>query len=269
MAFVSDSRPKSDGVVEPEPDFLQEAQRVVSTSQQKGLTLRSLGAAAFRLHCPTSVLLHLAMGRELSDLDFAGYSKDRSRIEGVLESLGYQVHASALLETQGLAPNRAFFYDARNRRVVDVFFDRLEMCHTIEFRGRLEKDYPTIPLADLLLEKLQIVKLNSKDIKDTIILLLEHPVGDSEKETVNCQYIAKLMAADWGFYYTATTNLRKIDTALATVPQLSDDQRKLIGSRIGELTKTIEQHPKGLQWRARARIGTKRKWYNDVEEVVR
>jgi hypothetical protein len=260
----------SDVIVEPEPDFLGEARRVVSTAEEGKLILRSLGAAAFRLHCPANLQLHVRMGRELSDLDFAGYSKDRSRIEALLgNDLGYQVHASALAETQGLLPDRTFFYDVRNKRVVDVFFDRLEMCHTIDFKGRLEKDYPTIPLADLLLEKLQIVKLNTKDIKDSVILLMEHPVGDSDKETVNSNYIAQLMARDWGFYHTVTTNLGKIGSYLATVEQLSEDQRSLVSSRIRELTIAIEQHPKTFQWKARARIGTKKKWYNDVEEVVR
>jgi hypothetical protein len=255
--------------LEPLSDFLEEAQRVVSAADEKRLTLRILGATAFRLHCPASVPIHVAMGRTLSDLDFAGYRKDRSQIESLLENLGYQVHASALVVTQGLLPDRAFYYDTRNKRIVDAFFDHLEMCHTIEFRGRLEVDYPTIPLADLLLEKLQIVKLNIKDMKDAILLLLEHPVGDSDKETVNSHYIAKLMAADWGFYYTATTNLGKISSYLATVLQLSQEQRSLVASRVKELISAIENNPKTFQWKARARIGTRRKWYNDVEEVVR
>lgn len=255
--------------MEPQADFLKEAQRIVSTAKEKGLTLRSLGAAAFRLHCPASTTLHIAMGRELSDLDFAGYGKERGSLEGMLESVGYQAHASALVETQGLLQDRAIFYDARNKRVLDVFFDRLEMCHTIEFSGRLEEDYPTIPLADLLLEKLQIIRLTMKDIKDTIILLLEHPIGSSDKETVNSHYIGRLMAEDWGFYYTATTNLARIASALANTQQLTEDQRGTVTSRIKELTDAIEQYPKTFQWKMRARIGTKKKWYNEVEEVVR
>ena len=255
--------------MEPLSDFLEEARRVVSAAQEKELILRSLGAAAFRLHCPTSVPIHIAMGRELSDLDFAGYGKDRPRIERLFEELGYETHASALAETQGLTPDRCFLYDVVNKRIVDVFFDHLEMCHTIDFSGRLEQDYPTIPLADLLLEKLQIIRLNSKDIKDTVILLLEHPVGNSDKETVNAQYIAKLMSVNWGFYYTVVANLGKIRSTLTMFEQLSADQHKLVDSRIQELLDDIEKHPKSIQWKARAKIGTKKKWYNDVEEVVR
>ena len=80
---------------------------------------------------------------------------------------------------------------------VDVFFDRLDMNHIIDFKNRLELDFPTISLADLLLEKMQIVQINEKDIKDTIILLREHPVEDPDKETINANYVASLLAEDW------------------------------------------------------------------------
>jgi hypothetical protein len=55
------------------------------------------------------------------------------------------------------------------------------MNHIIEFKDRLEKDYPTIPLEELMLEKLQIVKINEKDIKDLIVLILEHEIGENGK----------------------------------------------------------------------------------------
>jgi len=209
------------------------------------------------------------MGRELSDLDFAAYRRDRPRIENLFISLGYVPYITALVETQGLIPDRAFFHDQHNNRIVDVFFDRLEMCHTLEFKGRLEEDFPTIPLADLLLEKLQIVKLNVKDVKDVVLLLLEHTVGDSEVETINSGYIGELLAKDWGFYFTVMTNLQRLATAVGSLQPLTEDQRSTIRSRIQELGEKIEAYPKTMQWKIRARVGTRRRWYRDVEEVVR
>ena len=67
----------------------------------------------------------------------------------------------------------------------DIFFDKLSFCHEIAWKNRLEDDNPTIPLAEMLLEKMQIVKINEKDIIDTIMLLLEHPLGDRDQETIN------------------------------------------------------------------------------------
>ena len=31
----------------------------------------------------------------------------------------------------------------------------------------------------------------------------------------------------------------------------------------------IEKEPKSLGWKLRAKVGTKKQWYNDVEEVER
>jgi hypothetical protein len=100
-------------------------------------------------------------------------------------------------------------YDRRNV-VVDVFFDKLRMSHTIDFRKRLDVDAPTISVSDLLLEKMQIVKLTEKDAKDTVIVFTEHSVNEDDNENVDSRYIANLLADDWGFYYTVTTNLKRI-----------------------------------------------------------
>ena len=129
------------------------------------------------------------------------------------------------------------------------------MNHVIDFKGRLEVDYPTIPLADLLLEKLQIVHINEKDIKDSILLLLEHDVGEGDKETINMKRITKIMAEDWGFYYTSTTNLKKIGTFLPKYTNLTDEQRLAITSKIEKLLQGIENEPKKLGWKVRARVG--------------
>jgi hypothetical protein len=59
------------------------------------------------------------------------------------------------------------------------------MSYEIYFTGRLEIDSPTVPLAGLLLEKLQVLQTNEKDIQEAIILLSEHDVEKGDKEQVN------------------------------------------------------------------------------------
>jgi predicted SPOUT superfamily RNA methylase MTH1 len=140
------------------------------------------------------------------------------------------------------------------------------MSHVIEFKGRLEQDYPTIPLAELLLEKMQIVKINEKDIKDTTLLLKTHDIGDTDKDTINTVRIAKVLKEDWGFYYTVTNNLDKVRTRKDEYDWLSQNDRELIGTKIDKLCSIIEAEPKSTGWKLRARIGTKKKWYTDVDE---
>jgi len=137
----------------------------------------------------------------------------------------------------------------------------------IDFRKRLELDFPTISLADLMLEKLQIVRLTEKDMKDTIVLLRAHNVGKADGETIDSGYMAELGAKDWGLFYTMTTNLQKILGSLAGFAALQPQDRADVKSKIDSLLETIEKKDKSMQWKMRARIGTKRKWYNDVSEV--
>lgn len=252
----------------PLADFLQEANRVLAAAREKGIQLRLMGACAIRMHCPAFGGLHDALQRPLSDLDFVSYLKFNTDLKNLLIQLGYTPRVGAALLTSA-GKLRQIYYDEMNRRVIDIFFDRLAMCHVINFKGRLELDYPTIPLADILLEKMQIVEINDKDLKDSVVLLREHEIGQVEKETVNAKYIAELLSNDWGFYFTVTTNLNKLKDALARFDNLTEKDRADVEEKITKLLATIEKEPKSFGWKMRARIGTSKKWYTDVEEVSR
>jgi len=250
-------------------NFEQEAIKIVDKAKAANLTLRVLGATAFRIHSPNNIKVHDQMARAISDLDFMGYSKDRGKIERFFtEQLGYDMVRAAL--TPGLFAGRCIFINrAGGNSHADVFLDKLSMNHVIDFKGRLEVDYPTITLVDLLLEKLQIVHINEKDIKDSILLLLEHEVGEGDKETINMDHIVKIMSEDWGFYYTATTNLKKIQSFLPKYGNLEEAQRQNIDAKISKLLQAIDEKPKKMGWKLRAKVGPSKKWYNEVEEVER
>jgi len=245
----------------PRADFVEEASRIVSLAKEKGLILRLLGAVAVRIHCPDYAWLHKELGREFSDLDLVGYVSQGSKISRFFEEIGYE---KRLLRPSYGKEMRQIYVDNVNNRLVDVFLDKLIMCHTIDFKNRLEIDYPTVPLAELLLTKLQIVKFTDKDLKDVVILLREHDVGESDKEMINIELIAKIMSNDWGFYYTATTNLKKILELIPTLSELKREDREDIEAKIKEMLDRIEKRPKSFKWKMRAKIGTKKKWYNEV-----
>ena len=243
--------------------FIDEAKRIIDTANEKGIVLRVLGAIAFRLHCPKFRHILESM-RRITDIDLMAYGKQMNKVEKHFIDLGYEMRPPSFA---ALAARRRIFYDRKRSIVVDVFFDKLEMCHDIDFKGRLEIDYPTIPLAEMLLEKLQIVQITEKDVKDVIILLREHEIGDNDNDVINAKYIAKIFAKDWGFYYTATTNLKKIKQLLKDFDALTDEDKKIVESRIDKLLDIIEKEPKSLGWKMRAKIGTKKIWYRKVEEI--
>jgi len=242
--------------------FEEQAKTIVDTAQNRGIVIRSIGATAFRIHCPKFKDLHTKLGRELTDLDFMARGKQINEIAQLFQDLGYQkdprMHSFMVYQ-------RGIFQHPETKLVADVFFDKLSMCHTIDFRERLELDSPTITLADLVLEKTQIVKINEKDLKDLAILLLEHDVGDSEHEHVDGKYIRQLLSKDWGFYYTVTTNLKKAKDHLAMYEAFDNSQREQIAATIDRLLASIENEPKSTGWKMRARVGPRKIWYNEVE----
>jgi hypothetical protein len=144
-------------------------------------------------------------------------------------------------------------------------------CHRIPFKGRLDLDSPTICTTDLLLEKMQIVEINLKDFKDTVVLMLEHPLSNEQKgpKSIDVDYIIDMMRQDWGFYYTFTTNLKRVPEYLSEFSSIRDDQRSLIQDRINKLLEAIEAAPKTLGWKMRAKIGTRSRWYQEVSDKSR
>jgi len=251
-------------------DFVNEAIQIVKKAEENGLTLRVLGATAFRIHCPEHVHVHVSMGRDITDIDFAAYAREGEKVEKFLARDHFQSERHQASLTPGLFAGRHIYENPETGLHVDIFEDELNMCHVVNFRDRLHLDTPTITLADLALEKLQIVKLNEKDIRDMLMLFASHPVGEIEQETINGKYIAGIMSRDWGFYYTTTMNLGKIRKGLERYKDLFTAQdNQNIHARLIHLEQRIEKAPKSLAWKARAAVGTRMQWYNDVEEVER
>lgn len=166
---------------------------------------------------------------------------------------------------------RRIFHDpSGNRRRVDVFLDRLDFCHPIELKGRLDLDPVTIPLTDILLEKLQIVEINEKDLKDLIVLLLEHDVAEvDEPGRFHLSYITELLCSEWGFYYTVSLNFDRIRRYMETIAELTPEQKAIIGGRLDAIWQRVEAAPKKVRWKIRARVGPSRRWYNEVGEGYR
>jgi len=246
-------------------DFVQEAVKITEQAQRANVPLRAMGACAIRIHCPNHLKLHsVTMQRRITDLDFLTLRRYQTNVRDLVKQSGY----SPDLAMVGIG--RDIYRNAEKSIVMDVFFDRLEMCHTIEFENRLEIDFPTISLADLVLQKLQVVKINEKDVKDVIVLLLEHQVGEIDKDTIDIQYIAILLAVDWGFYYTVTTNLNKVRKMAADQygSMLLPEEVNTIDSKVDNMLSRFDEEPKSMKWKMREKVGTKRIWYREVEEVA-
>jgi hypothetical protein len=242
--------------VGPNPVITEEAVRILEAANAEGILLRLLGGLAIHLQSPSS-REHEQLRRSYKDLDFATLSKYSAKTKMLFAKLGYSGNKSfnALHGHQ-----RLLFYDDQNGRQVDIFVDRMQMCHNIDFRSRMNIDERTLSPADLLLTKLQIVEVNEKDMLDVIALFIDYDVEDDDRG-IHAQYISRLVSNDWGFQKTLDLNLNKTK-AFAIERKFPD----YVTGRIDTLMAKIGAHPKTLAWKARAMVGERVRWYELPEE---
>jgi len=251
----------------PKPEeYLNEARRLTDEAQKQGLILRVMGPIALHFYFPEYIDLYRSMERlgerVFTDIDYASYGKNRGKIVPFFEKQGYELEKRAAMMSGG---NRHIYF-GNSIPMIDVFFDKLDYNHPINYQGRLEFHPYCVSLTDLLLQKLQIVKINDKDLKDAMLLLLAAPLGATDNNKINLKYVAKLMSDDWGFYYTSIMNLNKIQATVKGVPALSDQNRILIKEKAETIIKVIELEPKSGKWKSRAKAGINKIWYKEVSD---
>ena len=245
------------------PDPQEEAHRIVSAAAQHDLTVRLLGGAAISLHSPSAS--HRALARSYPDLDFVLREKRGDRAETLMAELGYSANKPFNLYN---GHRRLLFHDAQLDRQVDIFVGEFHMCHTIPLGERLELEPVTLPLAELLLTKLQIVQMNEKDVRDVCALVLDHPLGDRDAEMLNKQRIASLCADDWGLWRTVGLSLEKV-LEVSQGFSLGEELQLTLGRQLASLRQALEAAPKSTRWKMRARVGDRVQWYELPEEVRR
>jgi hypothetical protein len=250
---VSEEQPRSDAA--------QEATRVLDAARAEDVPMRLVGGLAVALHATGG--LHPAVARPYKDLDLVTVKGKSKQAAQFLEGLGYEPNRQ-FNATNG--HRRLLLYDTANSRQVDVFVGTFEMCHTIPIADRLELDPVTIPLAELLLTKLQVFQLNEKDQRDILALLHHHTVGDSDDDTINGDYIGRLLGSDWGLWRTTKLNVERTREGLGGYG-FDDAERATIQQRLDELWERIESAPKSTKWKLRDRVGDRVRWYEEPEEV--
>jgi hypothetical protein len=237
--------------------FFEEISKVLSLAKEQSVTLRLIGATAIRSRSETAK--KLAAERPITDLDFVGYKKERKKIADLFGRLGYQ-GSEAFNLAHG--DERLLYFGLEGKLKIDVWLEIFRMAHTFNFKDRLEVDYPTLPLADLVMTKLQIVELNEKDVRDLICLLTDHGLSedDRDREKINVTRIADECKQQWGVYKTFTTNLSFIKQM---TPKYAMDSAvaQRVQEQIDQILKAIEAAPKTFGWKMRAKIGESRPWY--------
>ena len=238
-----------------------EARRIIDAASERGIYLRVIGGLAIKMHCPSAD--HPALAREYADIDYVGYHKQSRDIRRLFEDLGY-VPNRRFNALQGRT--RLMYFHPEEECDVDVFLDVFDMCHKLSFVGRLHLDDYTIPLPEMLLTKLQVVKMNEKDLKDIFTILSDLELGSpGEEGVIDQEYILDLCCNDWGWYRTLTDS---VDKCIEMAPNyLQEPRRGAVVGKLQRLRRQMEDRPKSLRWQMRARVGEKVRWYKLPDEI--
>jgi len=243
----------------PMGDPVAESKRLVAAATRKGLTIRVLGGVAVCLQAPPEGPL---LPRTCGDIDVATPRGHRRETIEMFQEAGY-VSDEMFNAVHGA--RRLLFYDDVNARKLDVFVGEFSMCHAIPITDRLDRDPLTVPLAELVLTKLQIVELTERDQRDIYNLSYHHPLGDGSVSRIEADYIAELCAKDWGLWRTSKATIEKCLANLGDY-SLPPDAERTIAESLQALLKRIEAAPKSTRWRIRSRVGDRMRWYDQPEE---
>jgi hypothetical protein len=245
----------------PLADHVAEAERIVDAARGEGLTLRALGGVAICLQAPGR---RPRLSRQLKDIDLVAPPGSGRETARLLEALGY---AGDDMFNALRGARRQLFRDPVNDRDLDVFVGTFSMCHEIPLADRLDHDPYTVPLAELMLTKLQIVELNERDERDVYSLCCDHELADGGPGGIDAGFIARLCAGDWGLWRTCKGTIERCVADVGGYDELAGADRETVARRLTGLWDRIEQEPKTGKWKRRSRIGEHKRWYDEPEET--
>ena len=246
----------------PVEELAARADEVLTAVGAAGGTMRLMGGVAIRLRSPD--LGGIDAGRRVyHDIDLVGRLRDVRVIDAAFVGAGYAPDRA--VNTQFGTMRRVYHHPDGFH--ADLFFEKLEFCHTIELNGRLGLVPRTTSPTDLLLQKLQIVERNEKDLIDVAWLLLNHEVADDEPEQVELRHLVRLTGNDWGLHTTAGDFLADAAARLGSLG-LHDEAAGRVAASMERVQRAMDEAPKSFRWRTRGRVGRRVKWYRTVEEVL-
>ena len=244
-------------------NLVTEMKRLIDSAQEKQIQLRVFGGLAILVHSQNDPKF---FKRDEPDFDFVVPKNDRQKLEPFFHEMGYSPNKQFNLLNG--AQRQIYYYDESGFPHIDILIGDFEMCHKLPLEGRFDIDPITIPITDLLLSKAQVVELNRKDAMDIMSLLLNNDIGDEKLGHIDLNRITFLCGNDWGLYKTLSINLERVEELLTDKElNVTDKEQSIIRARIRSIQNALEEMPKSMAWQMRDKVGTRVRWYMEVEEV--
>ena len=119
-------------------------------------------------------------------------------------------------------------------------------------------DEDTVPLAELLLTKLQIIELNEKDVRDTVALLARAR-GDRRRRGRQRARSSPRSAATTGGSAARSRRTSRASASISADYEVDRRRRRRRGST--RSSSASRRTPKSRSWKLRAKVGERKRWY--------
>jgi hypothetical protein len=226
----------------------ERAAALLAAADAGQVPLGALGGVAVELLCP-SAGPGGAWSRTLADIDVATVGKSRPRVDALVRANGFEPD-EPFNRMNGSVRMRYFDDDGAH---LDVFVDELRLCHLVSWGKALRPGEPTLPLPELLLTKLQVVRCESKDLSDLSALLTDQ-WGELQRQRVQLE---DLVRGDWGLWRTGRGNLERLVASTDAT----------VAARASELLAQWRSFRLTAAARLRGAVGDRVRWYEEPEEV--
>jgi hypothetical protein len=77
--------------------------------------------------------------------------------------------------------------------------------------------------------------------------------------------VSAVCADDWGLWRTATGSIARVASSLEAAAW-PEGARVAAQRRLATLAARIDERPKSMRWRMRARVGERVRWYEEPDE---
>lgn len=240
-------------------DIVEQALDMVRKVDARGALMRLFGGAAVSYLVRAPILER----HPPRDLDFVCLSKHILVVRDVLISSGYQ---EDLPVTRLFGSERRRFRHQSTGLAIDLCLDRLRFSRVIDLRGRLHIRPVCIPVADLLLAKMQAREFTTIDLIDVVNLLAEFEPSDVEADKAfDAERVAFACSRDWGLYQLVLDNSVAVEDLVLKDPRCAVRRAELL-VRVAAMRRGLSAHAKSASWRVRAWVGKRMRYWDEVSE---
>lgn len=241
----------------PSGDAVRDACALAEAVTEEAPSVRLVGSVAVFWWARGDADLLARLGRRPpADIDLWCRPEELEAVDAVLVAKGFI--ADAKVSQSWEWGSRRLTY-AREEVAVDVFVDPFTMSHAVRLSGDRPSEAPVASRADLLLTKLQVHEATSKDLVDLVVVVRSlHADGGIDPGP-----LVAATDADWGLWRDALRNLEQAE-ALAASEAAIDLGLEPVGAALARLVAELRSAPRSRRWRARAAIGDRVRYWNDV-----